>query len=168
MTSIDVNAIAPPSSGNVWKPQVGDVARGEIVFLRVQAPKPSYDKKRMEQELRIDLVEGDTATTVYVTVNNDVEGDGYPKRDARAVANAVRAAGASQLEVGGYLAMQRVNDVPTQAGEAKDFAAEYRAPKPGVGVGLIAPEPGTPAPAPAPVAAPAPAPAPSLGSLIGD
>lgn len=158
--SIKIDDIAPPTSGNAWKPEIGDVARGEITYLAVQAPRPSYDKKKMEQELRIDLVEGEETVTVWATINNDVEGDGYPKRDARAIAAAVRAAGAAELEVGGYLAIQRVEDVPTSFQPAKDYVAEYRPPKPG-GVAVASLIGDTPPPA-------APTVAPSLKSLIGD
>lgn len=162
--SIKIDDIAPPTSGNAWKPNVGDIARGEITFLQVQAPRPSFDKKKMEQELRIDLADGDETITVWATINNDVEGDGYPKRDARAIAAAVRAAGATELEVGGYLAIQRVEDVPTSFQPAKDYVAEYRAPKPaGVAVSsLLGPTDTAPAPTETPASAP------SLKSLIGD
>lgn len=157
MTSLNIDEIAGPAGGNAWKPEVGDVAKGEITYLAKQAPKPSYDKKKMEQGVRIDLTEGDETVNVYITTNNDIDGGGYPKRDARAVAAAVRAAGATELQVGGYLAMQRVDDVPTDFQPAKDYVAEYRAPKPGLGVKSLIGD-----------AEPTPAPAASVRSLIGD
>jgi hypothetical protein len=157
MTSIRIDDIAPPSSGNAWKPEIGDIAKGEITYLAKQSPRPSYDKNKMEQEVRLDLIDSDTTITVYITINNDVEGDGYPKRDARAVAAAVRAAGCTDLEMGGYLAIQRVEDVPTTFQPARDYVAEYRAPKAkpvSVPVGALTGS--------------VEAPGPSLKSLIGD
>ena len=157
MTSLNVDEIAGPAGGNAWKPEVGDVAKGEITYLAKQAPKQSYDKKKMEQSVRIDLTEGDETVNVYITTNTDIDNGGYPKRDAQAVAAAVRAAGATELQVGGYLAIQRIDDVPTDFQPAKDYVAEYRAPKPGLGVGSLIGDGAAPA-----------APAPSVRSLIGD
>lgn len=157
MTSMNIDEIAGPAGGNAWKPEVGDVARGEITYLAKQSPKLSFDKKKMEQSVRIDLTEGDATVNVYIVTNTDIEGGGYPKRDARAVAAAVRAAGATELEVGGYLAIQRVDDVPTEFQPAREFVAEYRVPKPaGVSVGSLIGDTA------------APVSAPSLRSLIGD
>jgi hypothetical protein len=156
MTSMNIDEIAGPAGGNAWKPEIGDIAKGEITYLAKQSPKLSYDKKKMEQSVRIDLVEGDVTVNVYIVTNTDIEGGGYPKRNARAVAAAVRSAGATELEVGGYLAIQRVDDVPTEFQPAQDFVAEYRAPKPaGMAVASLL--------GPADTAA-----APSLKSLIGD
>lgn len=132
MTGIDINDIAPPS-GNAWKPEVGDKVVGIITYAGEQI-RDSYDKKRREKSLRIDLdVSGGTGDTepvsVYVTTNTDVDGgNGYAKRDAKAIAAAVRAAGCKRLEIGATLAMKRVDDVPTDMGAAKAFVAEYKPP----------------------------------------
>jgi hypothetical protein len=125
----DVDTIASPNPGNAWSPNIGDTVKGVIVHASLQAPRDSFDKKKLEQSLRIDLDGDDGTVTVYVVVNNDVEGDGYAKRDARAVAAAVRAAGCQRLEIGGTLAVKRVEDAPTTYGSAaRDFVAEYKPP----------------------------------------
>ena len=159
MTSFNVNDLAPemPAGAPAWKATaVGDHVSGTVTYIGKLPPRPSYDGTKQEQSVRIDLDTDDGEVSVYVVVNSDVEGDGYPKRNARAVAAAVRAAGCTDLEVGGKLAIQRVEDVPTKAGKANDFTAVYKPP-----------------PARTPLAAvvdePAPAtPPPSLAALLGD
>lgn len=133
MTSFDVDTIAPPSGGNAWKPQIGDLVKGVIVYAGLMPPRDSFDGKKKEQSLRIDLdVTGGTGTadpvSVYVVVNADVEGDGYAKRDAQAVAAAVRAAGEKRLTVGGTLAIKRIEDAETKMGKARNYVAEYQPP----------------------------------------
>lgn len=127
MSGIDVADIAPPS-GDAWKPDPGDVAKGVIVYAGTSVRK-SYDGSKDEESLRIDLETDDGATvTVYATTNTDVNGGGWAKRDAKAIAAAVRAAGSTRLEVGGTLAIKRVDDVDTDRGAAKAFNAEYQPP----------------------------------------
>ena len=127
-TGIDVTDIAPPS-GDAWKPEVGDLAKGIIVYAGTSVRK-SYDGSREEESLRIDLEtdSGDTVT-VYSTTNTDVNGGGWAKRDAKAIAAAVRAAGQTRLEIGGTLAIKRIDDVSTDRGAAKAYQAEYQPPK---------------------------------------
>lgn len=124
---IDVTDIAPPS-GDAWKPEVGDIAKGVIMYAGTSTRK-SYDQTRDEESLRIDLETdtGDTVT-VYATTNTDVIAGGWAKRDAKAIAAAVRAAGCTRLEIGGTLAIKRIEDVPTDRGAAKAYNAEYKAP----------------------------------------
>lgn len=133
MNGIDINDIAPPS-GNAWKPEVGATVKGTIVYAG-ETVRDSYDKSKRERSLRLDLATDDGDVTVYVTTCTDVALDdngnpkGYAKRDAKAIAAAVRAAGCSRLELGGTLAMKRIDDVPTDMGPAKAFVAEYKAPE---------------------------------------
>lgn len=159
MTSFNVNDLAPemPAGAPAWKATaVGDAVSGVVTYIGKLPPRPSYDGTKQEQSVRIDLDTADGEVSVYVVVNNDVEGDGYPKRNARAVAAAVRAAGCTDLEVGGKLAIQRVEDVPTKAGKANDFAAVYKPPAALVPVSDLADEP-----------APA-APSANLAAMLGD
>lgn len=148
MSSFSVNDIAPemPAGSPAWRPEVGDSVSGTITYIGKLPPRPSFDGSKQEQSVRIDLDTADGEVSVYVVVNNDVEGDGYPKRNARAVAAAVRAAGCTDLEVGGKLAIQRVEDVPTKAGKANDYAAVYKPPAALVPVADLAGEPAPPAP----------------------
>lgn len=127
MTGIDVNDIAPPS-GTAWKPEPGELLKGVITYAAT-SHRDSYDKTKTEESLRIDLEldDGETAT-VYATTNTDIEGGGWAKRDAKAIAAAVRAAGETRLELGGTLAIKRVADAETERGAAKDYVAEYQPP----------------------------------------
>lgn len=127
-TGIDVTDIAPPS-GDAWKPEVGDIAKGIIVYAGTSVRK-SYDGSKDEESLRIDLEDDQGNTvTVYATTNTDVNGGGWAKRDAKAIAAAVRAAGQTRLEIGGTLAIKRIDDVNTDRGAAKAYQAEYQPPK---------------------------------------
>lgn len=125
--SIDVDDIAPPS-GNAWKPEVGDKVQGTIIYAGTSVRLSQFTGKN-EESIRIDLaVDGGEVVSVYAVKNTDTDGGGYAKRDAKAIAAAVRAAGSRSLEVGGTLAMKRITDVPTDRGAAKAYVAEYKAP----------------------------------------
>lgn len=124
---IDVTDIAPPS-GDAWKPEIGDLAKGVIIYAGTSVRK-SYDGTKDEESLRVDLeTDGGDTVTVWSTTNTDVEGGGWAKRDAKAIAAAVRAAGCTRLEIGGTLAIKRVDDAPTDRGAAKAYNAEYKPP----------------------------------------
>jgi len=130
--SIAVDDIAAPSA-DAWKPEVGETLKGTVTFAGTTTG-PSYDQKRTEEKLRI-VVEGDDGeATIWATTNTDTDGGGYAKRDAKSIAAAVRASGAKSLEVGGTLAMKRVDDVPTDMGAAKAYVAEYQPPAAGAAV----------------------------------
>lgn len=131
--SIPVDDIAPPA-GNAWKPDIGDSVKGVITYASKSLGK-SYDGSKTEETLRIDVLDDDGDThSIYTTTNTNVDGDGYAKRDARAVSAAVRSAGAKSLEVGGRLGMKRIDDVPTERGAAKAYSAQYEAPAAGTSV----------------------------------
>ena len=139
MSSYDIGEIAP-ESGTAWKPEVGDGIRGTIVWIG-DSIRDNFDKTAQERSLRIDLDTGTGTMSVYPVICNDIAIDpatgkpkGYPNRLAKAVAAAVRAAGATQLAVGGTLAVKRVEDAPTKASPAKDFRAKYEPPVAGVSV----------------------------------
>jgi hypothetical protein len=157
MSSFSVDEIAPPSGGNAWDLQVGEAVSGTVTYVGKMPPRPSYDGKKREQSVRIDLDTGDGTTSVFVVINADVDGVPYPKRDARAVAAAVRAAGCTDLEVGGRLAIQRVEDVDTKVGKARDYSAVYKPPAAASPLAAtVADEP------------PVTAPAPNLAAMLGD
>lgn len=154
----DVNDIAPPTGGDYWQPEVGDTIAGTITYVGSYQRQNNWGKT--EDNLRIDLEQDDGETLIWTVVTNaDVEGEGYAKRDAKAVAAAVRAAGQSKLEIGGRLGGQRLADVETKMGMGRDFVAQYR--PPAATAPAPAPQAPAPAPAPAPAMAPTPAPAPA-------
>jgi hypothetical protein len=138
---VSIKDIAAPSSGDSWDPQVGDTVVGDITFVKMMAPKLNFNKDKLEQEIRIDLLEDNGhTTTIWAVTNTDTEGDGYPSRLARAIATGVRNGGADELEVGGRLAVGRIQDVPpSQPGRhpAKEYVAEYRPPSNGVSLNLL-------------------------------
>lgn len=171
-----VDDIAPPSSGNTWKPEVGESIAGIITYADTFTGD-DFDKKRRQRTLRLDIEDaaGDT-WTIYAVTNADLDGDGYPKRDARAISDAVRAAGCATLEVGGRFGMRREADIPADKpglSPTKTWSAQYQPPAAGVGADLLGGQPAAPAqqaatpaaPTPAaeapPAAVPAPAPAPA-------
>lgn len=121
-----VDQIASPTA-DAWKPEIGDTLKGIITYIGTQTGD-SYDKKRQEEKLKIvvDSAEGERA--IWATTNTDIDDGGWAKRDAKALAAAVRAAGETQLLVGGTLAMKRVEDVQTERGAAKNWVAEYKPP----------------------------------------
>lgn len=123
---INVDDIAAPQA-DAWKPAIGETVKGTITYVWA-GERTSYDGSKTEKQLRIVLDTGDAEVTIYATMNTNVNGDGYAKRDAKAIAAAVRASGASTLEVGGTLAVKRVDNVPTDKGEANVYVAEYQPP----------------------------------------
>lgn len=124
--SVPIGDIAPPS-GDPWRPEIGDIAKGVITYAGT-SERVSQFSGHTERTLRVDLDADGDNTTIYATVDTNVNGDGYPKRDARAIADAVRAAGATHIEVGGTLAIKRVDDHPTEKGPAKAYQAQYKPP----------------------------------------
>ena len=127
--SISVDDIAAPSA-DAWKPDIGETLKGTVTYAGTMTGE-SYDKKRTEEKLRIVVQSDDGEATIWATTNTDINDGGYAKRDAKAIAAAVRASGSKSLEVGGTLAMKRVDDVPTDMGAAKAFVAEYVPPAAG-------------------------------------
>lgn len=130
--AVDLKHIAAPSAHISWQPEVGDSIKGTITFAKLMGAKPNFDGDKLEQELRVDLVDDDGEQfTIWAVVNTDVEGDGYPSRLARAIAAAVSADGADSLEEGGTLAVVRTEDIPaTKKGRkpAKAYDAAYSKP----------------------------------------
>lgn len=130
--AVNLKQIAAPSSHESWDPEVGESVKGRITFAKIMGAKPNFNGDKMEQELRVDIVDDDgEQTTIWAVVNTDVEGDGYPSRLARAIAAAVDAAGSDELEEGGTLALVRVDDVPpSKKGHkpAKEYEGAYKKP----------------------------------------
>lgn len=123
-----VDEIAPPS-GDYWQPEVGDSVVGTITYLGEFTRENKWEKT--ERNLRIDLEQDDGSNIIVTVVTNaDVKGDGYAKRDAKAVAAAVRKAGEKKLLVGGRLGIKRLPDVETKMGAGRDYGAEYKPPAP--------------------------------------
>lgn len=149
MASVGLDRIAP-RAGNRWDPEIGDVISGEVGFVGTSI-KDDFDRKGKEMSLRIDFIQPDgEIITWYCTMQTSVDPDtgepkkdSYPKRDARAVADAVQKAGFTDIETGGRLAVKRLPDTPTDRGApAKNWVAEYEGPKPGATkVGMPIPEP---------------------------
>jgi hypothetical protein len=130
--SYDVDDIAPPS-GDSWQPEIGDKVAGKIISLREQVRDNKFGKT--EKNILIFLEQPDgSVIIVSITVNADVHGEGYPKRNAKAVGEAIRQAGAKRLEEGANLAIARIDDYPSNAGPAQDFKAKYVLPEPVVEV----------------------------------
>lgn len=123
--------IAPPP-GEPWKPEIGEKISGKILWSGTFAQE-NYNKDGNELRLRIDIeTDSGDKVSIYTTMNTNADDpdSGWPKRDARAVAAAVRATGAITLEDGARLTMARLGDADTKKGRAKDFTAVYEPPKP--------------------------------------
>ncbi len=126
----DVDKIAPPGAGAGWKPEVGDMLAGTITYVG-DLTGDNYDRTAIERKLRIDIaVDGDDekVQSIWPVIDSDIHGDGFPKADAKAIAAAVRAADAKAIEVGGTLAIKRIEDEETKRGMAKRWVAEYKPP----------------------------------------
>ena len=177
---MDVDDIAPPSSTNIWKPEVGEAIAGIITYADT-FNGTDFDGVVRQRTLRLDIEADDGEShTIYAVTNTDLDSDdGYPKRNARAISDAVRAAGVRTLEVGGRFGMRREADIPPKkAGmsPSKAWSAQYQPPAAGVSADLLGAQPAAPAAqeaaAPAaqapPVEAPAAAPAPATATdLLG-
>ncbi len=124
--SVSIDDIAPPS-GDAWSPEIGDAISGVITYAGT-LERVSQFSGHTEKVLRIDLDDDENVTTIWATVNTNINGDGWAKRDAKAIAAAVRAAGEKAVEVGGRLGIRRIADVATEKGPAKAFEAQYKAP----------------------------------------
>lgn len=140
-----------PKTGDIWKPNVGDVLRGTITFVG-DSIGDDFDKKGKQKELRIDVeVSPGVKVTAYGTLSSAVDpitgedlADAYPSRFVTMLAEAVeKGGGGTDIEVGAQLAIQRVADVPTQRGQAaKAYYMEYSRPAIGVNLaGVMAPQP---------------------------
>lgn len=139
--SLSIDDIASPS-GNAWKPEVGDLVKGTILYVGTSIRESRFTGLD-EESIRIDLDTGNgEITSVWAVKCTDVALDangqrkGYPSRLARAIVAAVRAAGGTSIEHGATLAVKRVADVATDKGNpAKAYVAEYKpAPAPTVPV----------------------------------
>ena len=159
--SFDVTGIAP-SSGNSWKPEIGDTVSGLITYVGTSIGK-NFDGDKDEEQLRIDIEEetGETVS-VWAVINTDVNGGGGPKIIARIIREAVVAAGATSIEVGGRIVIKRIADLPQtdpKKHAAKFFEAAYKTPTAAVSTDTIA--------APAPAAPAETAPQTDLAALLG-
>lgn len=123
---LDIENIAP-DSGESWKPEIGETVKGTVTHVS-QSPSPSFDKSKTELTLRVDLDTLDGPVTIWATASTDIDNGGYSKRDARAIAAAVREAGCTTIETGGTLGMRRTEDIPTDMGAARGFQAQYKPP----------------------------------------
>jgi hypothetical protein len=142
---------------------MGDIVRGRIV----DDPKVAQMKKFESEELDF-WPSGDPKMQIIVTIatdqRTDPEDDGHRHlyivpRMMPAVREAVKAAGATGLAVGGTIAIQWTSGTGQGAGNAREYAAAYQPPVVAVGTPLLTatPTPAVPA-APAAVSTP-PAPA---------
>lgn len=133
-TGYDLDAYSAPATGDAWKPEIGDTIKGTVTYVGDMTKVSQFSGKE-ERTLRVDLSTDNGDRTIWATLCTDIEIDpatdrpkGYPKRDARAIAAAVRAAGETAIKVGGTLAVKRIADVPTDRGPAKAFQAQYKPP----------------------------------------
>lgn len=157
-----------PKTGDIWKPNVGDVLSGTIVFVG-DSIGDDFDKKGGKQrELRLDVeVAPGVKVTAYGTLSSAVDPvtgadlpDCYPSRFVTTLAEAVeKGGGGTDIEVGARIAMQRVTDVQTSRGQpAKAYYMEYQRPAVGLNLGAAVAQ-AQPAVVPmAPLAQQAPAP----------
>lgn len=116
-----------PAAHNKPNLDVGEWYTGRIVYA-ASWDGTSYDGDRRETKIRIDVETEDGLITDYATLNNNLDGDGYPNRKARAWARAVEAVGAKSIEVGGTITTKRAPDVATPRGNAHDWKAKYEPP----------------------------------------
>lgn len=125
-----------PKTGDIWKPNVGDILRGTITFVG-DSIGDDFDKKGGKQkELRVDVeVSPGVKVTVYGTLSSAVDPitgadlpGAYPSRFVTSLAAAVeKGGGGTDIEIGAQVAIQRVADVPSPRGQpAKDYYAEYQ------------------------------------------
>lgn len=133
-TGYDLDSYSAPATGDAWKPEIGDTIKGTVTYVGDIIKVSTFSGKE-ERTLRVDLDTADGTRTIWATLCTDTDIDpqtnapkGYPKRDARAIAAAVRSAGETAIKVGGTLGMKRIDDVPTKAGNAKAFQAQYKPP----------------------------------------
>jgi hypothetical protein len=130
MASYSLSSIAP-KTGNIWKPAVGEIVDGTIVYVG-DLINDDFDKKGGKQrELRIDLeVVGGDKVTVFGTLSSADLPNSYPNRLVTAVAEAVeRGGGRTDIETGARLQLQRVEDVSTTRGSpARNYVAVYTRP----------------------------------------
>lgn len=133
------------NAGTAWKPEVGDMVKGTVLYVSSQVRTSNFSGLD-EESMRVDLDTGNgEVVSVYATKCTDTSIDpatgkprGYAKKDARAIAAAVRAAGSTAIENGATLAIKRVADVPSKLGAAKAYVAEYKPPTPALVVDEVA------------------------------
>lgn len=155
---------------------VGTTVRGRIT------ERPTVQQQRdMKTGENKFWPDGNPMMQLVITLQTDEHDHTLPDDDGRrrlfvkgqmknAVADAVRAAGAPGLEVGGVLAVTFTHELPaTQRGfnPPKQYAATYT---PAASAALRTPDPGTlpPAPVPAPQQQPAPTPPPAVPGLSAE
>jgi len=116
-----------------WKDhQIGHTVIGTIC----EPPKVEQMKKYQSDELDF-WPSGDPKMQIIVTLQTELRDDGeddgrrrlyIEPRMMTCVRNAVKAAGAKGLEVGGRLAIRWISGTGQGEGNARQFAAEYAAP----------------------------------------
>lgn len=130
--SIDVNTIGSPSADAFRFNTIGDTVTGTIVYAGTRQRENRFNGND-ENILHIVLATDDGDRSIYPVIDTNVGGDGYPSRMARAIADAVRAAGETRLAEGGRLVVRYNEDIPTDKGNpAKGFVAQYKPPAPDV------------------------------------
>lgn len=118
---MDVNDLAGPAGDSFKFETIGDTIKGTVAYIGGWETKPSkFRQGEFETAMRlvVDTVDGPKAI--------------YPRKDsamARAIADAIRASGATRLEVGAKLAVKFDRTLDTGKGQpAKLFVAQYEAP----------------------------------------
>ncbi len=128
---LNINDIAPPSGESFKFNTIGDTVKGVLTYVPT-APTERTNKfnGRVEQVIRlvIDVGDGDTQA-IYPIVGSTM---------ARAIGDAVRAAGAATLEVGGTLAVRYSENKDTGKPQPlKMYSAKYEPPKAAASVDLF-------------------------------
>ena len=119
---MNIDDIAPPSGDSFKFETLGDTIKGVLSYVPAK-PEQRVNKFNGNEEGVVKLVlatdDGDKA--IYPVVGTAM---------ARAIGDAVRAAGAGTLEVGGTLAVKFSEERDTgKPSKMKVFSAKYEAPK---------------------------------------
>lgn len=119
--SINVDDLAPPTGDAAKFDKIGDTVTGILSYVGTWQTRQNKFTDKTEEVLRLVIDTADGPKALY-----PVKGKQLP----RAIGDALRAAGATALEVGGKLAVRFSGTEDTGKGNPmKVFVAQYEAPK---------------------------------------
>jgi hypothetical protein len=128
---LNINDIAPPSGESFKFENIGDTIKGVLTYVP-DAPTERINKfnGRSEQVVKLIIDTGDGDPRAIYPVQGSTM--------ARAIGDAVRAAGATSLETGGTLAVRFSETKDTGKPQPlKMYAAKYEPPKPAANIDLF-------------------------------
>lgn len=128
---LNINDIAPPSGESFKFENIGDTIKGILTFVP-NAPVERVNKfnGRVEQVVKLVIDTGDGEPRAIYPVQGSTM--------ARAIGDAVRAAGATSLEIGGTLAVRFSETRDTGKPQPlKVYSAKYEPPKPTAAIDLF-------------------------------